>query len=1055
MKVKKTVENTSDSEKSAGIYPINKSPNGSDSTAVPHNRPYESNHQEPNPAGSEEYYRNLLEGMAQSVYTIDTEGRLTYCNLPLLQLLDFEEGEIIGKSIYDLIFKESEKKRLQHFLSGLSQENQNPTPFITQKQGNTGKVFDLKIAFSPQITAQGAVTGYIAVATDITAQKQKEKKLLEQNYILEELLSNCSDAVFILQNQLMTFRNGRASEVLNHPQHEVTENDFIDCIQPEFQSAFQSLIQSPVSSLPSENESTFPLRRNPSGILWGEFTKKEARWNGSRATAFFLRDFTEKKRLEESLSSSQGEILQVRQSKCDFLDNISYELRTPLNGITILAQTLTDEAWEQLTTQARTSLSIIHRSSKQISDLINDIIDFSKLRNKDLSLKLKPLNIKTSLEPVYSISKNLVEKKNIQLNFQIRDDLPLIMSDENRLQQILLNLLSNAVKFSHEGKVTVSAEIEGDFLRISVADNGIGIPEQKLKTIFDSFEQFDNHRSRIYGGTGIGLSICKQLVELHGGTIQVKSLENVGSVFSFTLPIAENQEKQSETADIAAGNPLLEIFQESPTPLPIEEKEIREEAPRQPITKKELQKKEQEENQTEETKEEQSPLILIVDDERINLMMLENLLEMNGYRVITSQDPYQALEIIEEEEPDLIVLDLMMPRMNGYEMCKKVRKVYEPGVLPILMLTAKHQKKDLIQGLNSGANDYLSKPFNKEELLARINIHLEVKENKRLKREISRRQKAEQELYSSHYRMAQILDRFNEAIISLNNTKDIIFFNQQAEAILGYKTGEVLGKSISSLLAPTHVDVFFKEFTSFVENKEQNENEELNLNIPILHKDGNSFQANLTISKLHLEKESSFVMTVKKMETSQRANLLIDSMDVAKNESDENKVQVLSDVFDNIIKYLSSGGIDLINNLRSTSGVKSEETTELMTEEQINHEFRKILVDIMNLSLLYWKLTSSKTKTELAEESGIWNVRLEGGETFRTRTMDKYLFLDAIPKKPRWKDVIETAQYVLHNCPNKAPLEKEKLENRLTELLTIRQKMKLISSGIPVLKKNS
>lgn len=280
---------------------------------------------------------------------------------------------------------------------------------------------------------------------------------------------------------------------------------------------------------------------------------------------------------------------------------------------------------------------------------------------------------------------------------QVPTDLPPIAGDENRLQQILLNLVVNAIKFTPEGAVTVSAEVRDNMVEVRVSDTGIGIPADKLEVIFQSFAQVDTSAERTYGGTGLGLPITKQLIELHGGMIGVESLLGQGSHFIFTMPISteksallsEASREIAKVRDYAASSEIAPLIVSAPFS----------------------------EQQGEFT-------ILVVDDEPVNRQVLLNHLSLNNYVVLQASDGIEALKVVQQCRPDLVLLDVMMPRMSGYETCRRLRQHHSPNELPVVMLTAKNQVVNLVEGFNAGANDYLAKPFSRDELLARIQTHL-------------------------------------------------------------------------------------------------------------------------------------------------------------------------------------------------------------------------------------------------------------------------------------------------------------------------------------------
>ena len=238
----------------------------------------------------------------------------------------------------------------------------------------------------------------------------------------------------------------------------------------------------------------------------------------------------------------------IDRLKDQFLANTSHELRTPLNGIIGLAESLKDGASGELPAEARGDLNLIVHSGKRLTNLVNDLLDFSKLKNHELVLQQKPIDLYSIVDVVLLLSRSLAKDKSIELINEVDPQLPLVEADENRLQQILNNLVSNGIKFTEEGSVRVSARQEGQQVVVQVRDTGIGIPKEKFATIFQEFEQADGSISREFGGTGLGLTITKQLVEAHGGTIALDSTVGEGSVFSFSLPISEGRRSHFPTS---------------------------------------------------------------------------------------------------------------------------------------------------------------------------------------------------------------------------------------------------------------------------------------------------------------------------------------------------------------------------------------------------------------------------------------------------------------------------------------------------------------------------
>jgi signal transduction histidine kinase len=391
----------------------------------------------------------------------------------------------------------------------------------------------------------------------------------------------------------------------------------------------------------------------------------------------------------------------LNELKDEFLANTSHELRTPINGIIGIVESMIDGATGSLTDEQKYNLAIVSNSGKRLSNMINDILDFTKLKNNEIVLQIKPIDLKTIVDTVIVLSKPLIKGKDLSLINEIDDSIPIVNADENRMQQILYNLIGNAIKFTEKGRVLISSSIVDGMVAVSVEDTGIGIPEDKFDRIFESFEQADGSTAREYGGTGLGLSITKKIVELHGGTISVESRLGEGSKFTFTLPlsnvtsgaVAMNEGSGSiiDMEDFAAAN--------------VTETDNRETAAAGEYHR-----------------------ILVVDDEPVNIQVLTNLLSVRHYSVFKAYNGKEALDLFQNgAEFDLVLLDVMMPKMSGYEVCQHLREKYTLFDLPIVMLTAKNQVQDIVLGFQAGANDYIQKPFDKEELLARVRTLLELK----------------------------------------------------------------------------------------------------------------------------------------------------------------------------------------------------------------------------------------------------------------------------------------------------------------------------------------
>ncbi|MDY6936150.1 MAG: response regulator [Cyanobacteriota bacterium] len=421
-----------------------------------------------------------------------------------------------------------------------------------------------------------------------------------------------------------------------------------------------------------------------------------------------------------TLEDKNAQLQHLDKLKDEFLANTSHELRTPLNGTIGIVESMLDGTTGPLSELQRQNLQMVAHSGRRLANLVNDILDFSKLKHKNIELQLKPIRLRDIIEVVLTLSRSLVGNKDLQLVNAISPELPPVQADENRLQQILYNLVGNAIKFTDSGFIGVSAEHQsiegGDFLAITISDTGIGIAEDKLDRVFASFEQADGSTARRYGGTGLGLAVTKQLVQLHGGDISVRSIVEVGSQFTFTLPVSQQRDRAIAPHQLPGVSRVRDLETEkladdgaidcpiTPIVAPTAAGDLETSSSNRPRCK-----------------------ILAVDDEPINLQVLRNYLNRDRYDVIQAANGLEALALVNDGyRPDLVLLDVMMPKMTGYEVCGHLRQLYSTNELPIVMLTAKNQVNDLVEALKMGANDYLTKPVNKQELLARIQTHLKL-----------------------------------------------------------------------------------------------------------------------------------------------------------------------------------------------------------------------------------------------------------------------------------------------------------------------------------------
>jgi len=424
-------------------------------------------------------------------------------------------------------------------------------------------------------------------------------------------------------------------------------------------------------------------------------------------------------------------------------------------------------------------------------------------------------------------------------------------------------------------------------------------------------------------------------------------------------------------------------------------------------------------------------------------------LEDQNYSVQTAQDGFQAWEIINRQLPELVILDLMMPRMNGYELCEKIRESYDLSLLPVIILTARTQTEDLLQGFKSGANDFLTKPVDREELLARVRTHLQIKqladlfrENKELKKEINRRKLAEENLSTAHRRLVHLLDASEDAILMIDQQHKILFFNQGAERTFGYKMDEVMNTALDRLIPEFPDSISASSYPVRLTGDNTGQLHGEYHPVTIINSTQSELNTKVLVVPMGLEDDGLMALIFRDDRSTSRELALttpqekqtIDPELMEELAHHRNKVQAMQSAFNQVLDFLNQGGQELISEVRNIDA-SMEKTAAALPSKDRAELFRKTLVEVTNQSLEIWTEVTDKGKIELAEESDIWKVYLSQG-TFQTRTFDKYLSLAKLPRNPRWREVARTARYILKTCPEPHPL-KPKLQANLIKLMTL------------------
>ena len=388
----------------------------------------------------------------------------------------------------------------------------------------------------------------------------------------------------------------------------------------------------------------------------------------------------------------------VSELKIKFFTNISHELRTPLTLIMGPIQELKQK--QQLTEKGEQYVSMIEKNATQMLQLVNQILDFRKIQNGKMILHVSQLNLNSLIDSFHKEFSVLAEENEISFMFHLADEDVLLWADKEKLEIVIRNLLSNAFKFTQPGGsifVTTALSEDSEHCYVRVEDTGVGIPQSKMTEIFERFFQGENSKSVQYPGTGIGLALSKEIVNLHHGSINVESKPEKGSIFTVELLLNKDHFNPSEVnfyVDDTANDEIISDIESIETEENIEQHEQEE-------NKKDL------------------PVLLVVEDNK-DLCNLLRLQLDDKYKVYTVGNGVEGLKKVYQYHPDIVVTDQMMPEMTGTEMLQKMRNDFQISHIPVIILTAKNDDEAKINAINMGANAYITKPFNKEYLVARI-----------------------------------------------------------------------------------------------------------------------------------------------------------------------------------------------------------------------------------------------------------------------------------------------------------------------------------------------
>ena len=519
---------------------------------------------------------------------------------------------------------------------------------------------------------------YYAVGRDITRRKQAEDALEQEQSLLKTFMDNTPDHIYFKDKESRFIRINKAQTNLfrlSDAQEAIGKTDAEFFTEEHAQQAYkdeQKVIRSGKPMAAKEEKETWTSGEE----TWVSTTKAPLFDKSGQIMGTFgiSRDITERMRAQAELQAAKEAAEYADRAKSDFLANMSHELRTPLNAIIGFAEILRDEIIGPIRPEQRELVVDIHTSGRHLLNMINDILDLSKIEAGTMDLDFETFSIVDAMEEVNTIVNALASKKQIQLTQEFNQDIT-VTADKTKFKQILYNLLANGVKFTNEdGRVTTKFEISDNSLLIQVIDNGVGISPEDQEMLFQAFTQVDTSKARAHEGTGLGLALTRRLVELHGGEIWVESTVGEGSTFSFTLPMQRH-------------------VTSSPAPMPA--------------------------NLPSST---DNRTILVAEDNEQAAHLLGIYLMEAGYRVEYATDGEAAIAKAAEIKPFAITLDIMLPKKDGWQVLKALKANPDLQSIPVIIVSITEERQ---LGFGLGAVDHLVKPIDKTALLASLrSLHL-------------------------------------------------------------------------------------------------------------------------------------------------------------------------------------------------------------------------------------------------------------------------------------------------------------------------------------------
>ena len=603
----------------------------------------------------------------------NSKSEVIWMNEAQEKLLGYTLAEMKGRTFGNmLIGKDTDAVVLEDTVKAYKENKPYQVELLLYPK--TGAPIWTSVSNSPLMNEAGNVERQVTTMVDITKRKQAEA----ESKMLSLVASNTTSGVIINDgNGDVEWVNSAFEKITGYTIDDARGKHLGDVIKGELTDT--SIIE--YARELSKNKQSFEVDllvyRKDGTPIWVSVINSVI-LNAQNEVDKYIEviiDITSKKRVEQQLITAKEEAVQLSRAKDMFISVMSHEIRTPLNAVIGMSHLLLED--DPLEHQ-KENLSVLKFSAQNLMGLINDVLDFAKIETGNIELEKINVNLRELVNGITSSLQYKTNEKNIYLSPQIDSDVPdTVIGDSTRLSQILLNLVSNAVKFTETGGVTIGLKVIEQNqniarIRFEVKDTGIGIANDKLSTIFESFKQAEADTTRKYGGTGLGLAISKRLIELHDSRINVDSVPGEGSNFWFTITFNKSTTEKNHNTNV---DETLNIT------------------------------------------------VLVADDNQINRMLINKILSRWGAKADFAENGVQAVEKVEgDQKYDVVLMDIHMPEMDGLQATQAIRAKADPYFkqLPIIALTASMLNSQMDQIGNAGMNDYMLKPFEPKVLFEKL-----------------------------------------------------------------------------------------------------------------------------------------------------------------------------------------------------------------------------------------------------------------------------------------------------------------------------------------------